>query len=77
MFWGVNRPDTKGLSMGLLPLIRIPGMFLQFLTLLAIGGGVYLFVWRNRERDRNDPLRGEIEARVCFETPLTVPAFSE
>ena len=32
---------------------------------------VYLYVRRNRERARNAPLRTEIEARVCFETPLS------
>jgi hypothetical protein len=54
--------DTRGLSMDLLPQVLIP--------LLILGGFVYLFTRRNRERDRNAPLRGEIEARVCFETAL-------
>jgi len=48
--------------MELLPEILIP--------LLIIGGIVYLFTQRNRERSGNAPLRGEIEARVCFETTL-------
>ena len=48
--------------MDLLPQVLIP--------LLIIGGIVYLFTRRNRERDRNAPLRGEIEARVCFKTTL-------
>ena len=48
--------------MDLLPEVLIP--------LLIIGGFVYLFVRRNRERAENAPLRGEIEARVCFETTL-------
>lgn len=48
--------------MDLLPQVLIP--------LLIIGGIVYLFTRRNRERDRNAPLRVEIEARVCFETTL-------
>jgi hypothetical protein len=48
--------------MDLLPQVLIP--------LLIIGGIVYLFTRRNRERARNAPLRGEIEAQVCFETAL-------
>src|ERR1700733_8143844 len=48
--------------MDLLPQVLIP--------LLIIGGFVYLFIRRNRERAGNASLRGEIEARVCFETPL-------
>lgn len=48
--------------MDLLPRVLIP--------LLILGGIVYLFTRRNRERDRNAPLRGEIAARVCFETAL-------
>ena len=48
--------------MDLLPQVLIP--------LLIIGGFVYLFIRRNRERAGNAPLRGEIEARVCFETTL-------
>ena len=48
--------------MALLPGVLIP--------LLIIGGIVYLFARRNHERDRNAPLRGEIEAGVCFETAL-------
>ena len=40
------------------------------IPLLIIGGMVYLFTRRNRERTGNAPLRGEIEARVCFETTL-------
>jgi len=41
------------------------------LTLAIIVGGIYMMVMqRNRERARNAPLRGEIEARVCFETTL-------
>jgi hypothetical protein len=46
-------------------------LLLQVLTpLLILGGIVYLYTRRNRERDRNASLRGEIEARVCFETAL-------
>jgi hypothetical protein len=48
--------------MDLLPQVLIP--------LLIIGGFVYLLIRRNRERAGNAPLRGEIEARVCFETTL-------
>jgi hypothetical protein len=41
------------------------------LTLAIIVGGIYvMFMQRNRERARNAPLRGEIQARVCFETTL-------
>ncbi len=40
------------------------------LPLLIIGGIAYMFMRRNRERARNTPLRGEIEACVCFETIL-------
>jgi hypothetical protein len=46
----------------LLPQVLIP--------LLILGGIVYLFTRRNRERDGNAPLRGEIEAGACFETAL-------
>ena len=38
--------------------------------LLIIGGWVYMFKRRNRERGRNAPLRAEIEAQRCFETIL-------
>ena len=31
----------------------------------------YLCIRSNRERAGNAPLRAEIEARVCFETPLS------
>src|SRR5580692_3609465 len=48
--------------MDLLPEVLIP--------LLIIGGFVYLFVRRNRERAENAPRRGEIAARVRFETAL-------
>jgi hypothetical protein len=48
--------------MDLLPQVLIP--------LLIIGGIVYLYTRRNRERDRNASLRDEIEARVCFKTAL-------
>ena len=48
--------------MDLLPQVLIP--------LLVIGGIVYLFTRWNRERAGNAPLRGEIEAQVCFETTL-------
>jgi hypothetical protein len=48
--------------MDLLPQVLIP--------LLILGGIVLLYTRRNRERDRNAPLRGEIEARVCFKTAL-------
>lgn len=40
------------------------------MPLLIVGGWVYMVTRRNRERDRNAPLRGEIAARVCFETVL-------
>jgi hypothetical protein len=40
------------------------------IPLLIVGGIVYLFVRRSRDREKNAPLRGEIEARVCFATPL-------
>jgi hypothetical protein len=40
------------------------------ISLLIIGGFVYLFMRRNRERAGNAPLRGEIEAQVCFGTTL-------
>ena len=40
------------------------------IPLLIIGGIVYLFTRRYRERAGNAPLRGEIEARVCFEAVL-------
>jgi hypothetical protein len=48
--------------MNLLPQVLIP--------LLIIGGFVYLYMRRNRERARNAPLRSEIETRVCFRTAL-------
>lgn len=48
--------------MELLPEVLIP--------LVIVVGFVYLFTRRNRERAVNAPLRGEIEARVCFETTL-------
>ena len=48
--------------MDLLPELLIP--------VLIIGGVVYMFMRRNGERARNAPLRGEIEAQVCFETIL-------
>jgi hypothetical protein len=40
------------------------------ITLLIIGGWVYMFKQRNRERARNAPLRAEIEAQARFETVL-------
>ncbi len=40
------------------------------MPLLIIGGWVYMFKRRNRERGRNAPLRAEIEAQVRFETNL-------
>jgi len=40
------------------------------ISLLIIGGIVYMFTRANRERAGNAPLRGEIKARVCFETTL-------
>jgi hypothetical protein len=44
---------------------------MQFLILAAILCVVAaLIIQRNRERARNAPLRGEIEAQVCFRTPL-------
>ena len=48
--------------MDLLPQLLIP------LSIIAVLG--YFLVERKRERDRNAPLRGQIEARVRFETPL-------
>lgn len=48
--------------MDLLPPLLIP--------LVIIGGFVYLFTRRNRERTGNAPLRAEIEAHVCFESIL-------
>jgi hypothetical protein len=48
--------------MDLIPQVLIP--------LVIIGGIVYLFLRRNRERAGSAPLRGEIEARVSFETIL-------
>jgi len=49
--------------MDLLPQILIP--------LAIIGVIAYLLVRRNRERGTNAPLRGAIEAQVCFETVLS------
>jgi hypothetical protein len=46
----------------LLPQLLVP--------LVIVGGWVYLLVRRNRERTRNAPMRGEVEARVCFEAKL-------
>jgi len=40
------------------------------IPLLIIGGWVYMLMRRNRERARNEPLRAEIAAQVCFETIL-------
>jgi hypothetical protein len=40
------------------------------IVLLIIGGWVYMVRRQNGERGRNAPLRGEIEAQVCFETSL-------
>jgi hypothetical protein len=40
------------------------------IPLLIIGGWMYMFNRRNRERGRNAPLRAEIEAQRCFETIL-------
>jgi hypothetical protein len=48
--------------MSWLPRLLIP--------LLIIGGWVYMFMRRNRERAKNAPLRAEIEAQACFETTL-------
>ena len=48
--------------MGWLPPLLTP--------LVIIGGIAYLFTKRNREHASNAPLRGEIEAHVCFETAL-------
>ena len=39
-------------------------------TLAIIAGLMYVFIRQNRERVRNAPLRGDIEARVCFSTAL-------
>ena len=46
---------------------RLPPLLIP---LLIIGGWVYMFKRRNRERGRNAPLRAEIEAQRCFETIL-------
>jgi hypothetical protein len=47
------------------------GVAIQFVVTLAIACGiVYIFVRRNRERDRNAPLRSEIEAGVSFRARL-------
>ena len=40
------------------------------ITLLIVGGWVYMFRRRSGERAANAPLRSEIEAQVCFETRL-------
>jgi hypothetical protein len=40
------------------------------IPLLIIGGWVYMLMRRNRELAKNEPLRAEIEAHVCFETIL-------
>jgi hypothetical protein len=42
------------------------------LVILAVivCGAAGLVIKRNRQRTGNAPLRGEIEARVCFESPL-------
>jgi hypothetical protein len=53
--------------MALLPEVLIP--------LIIIGGLVYMFMRRNRERAENAPLRDEIAARVCFETTLYRASF--
>ena len=53
--------------MDLLPEVLIP--------LVIIGGLVYMFMRQNRERAGNAPLRGEIAARVCFETTLDRASF--
>ena len=39
-------------------------------TAAVLCGIAYVFARSNRVRARNAPLRAEIEARVCFETPL-------
>jgi hypothetical protein len=39
-------------------------------TLAIIAIIICAFIRQNRERARNGPLRGEIEARVCFSTAL-------
>jgi hypothetical protein len=46
--------------MDLIPQVLIP--------LVIIGGFVYMFLRRNRERAGSAPLRGEIEGQVRFET---------
>jgi hypothetical protein len=40
------------------------------ISLLIISGWVYMFRRQNGARAKNAPLRGEIEAQVCFETSL-------
>jgi hypothetical protein len=40
------------------------------ISLVIIGGFVYMLARRNRERAGNAPLRGQIKARVSFETTL-------
>jgi hypothetical protein len=45
---------------------------MEFVVTAAVLCGIaYLSVRSNRERARNAPLRAEIEAQVCFETPLS------
>lgn len=45
------------------------------ISLIIIGGLVYMFMRHNRERAGNAPLRDEIAARVCFETTLDRASF--
>ena len=45
------------------------------ISLVIIGGLVYMFMRQNRERAGNAPLRDEIAARVCFETTLDRASF--
>jgi hypothetical protein len=46
---------------------RLPPLVIP---LMIIGGWVYIFRRRNRERGRNAPLRAQLEAQVCFESTL-------
>jgi hypothetical protein len=45
------------------------------ISLVIIGGVVYMFMRQNRERAGNAPLRDEMAARVCFETTFDRASF--
>ena len=40
------------------------------MSIVIIGGILFLFMRQNRERAANAPLRDEIQGRVCLSTPL-------